>query len=427
MSASPQTSTKPSRQARFNDAGLAFLALACFALIYLASFAPPAEAAPLSPESASVLTERAIGEIQSVTGLALSPGLVLLATGAIENFQAEDKNALPFYAKGGFLIVLALILALFLIKDLIPFEPLQKLLMAGETGFMKFLALLAFFSIIPGFSVALEPLVQAAFDAASPLLFSAPAMAASNSLRETLEPVLTGLLATIASAAIFVAVFLVANAINVLCLLAPGLAAPILKGFRVAVVAGLTGLGIIHPLLGFLASLFVIILCLILAGWSFRLTLWGSFFSFDLIFRRWRRKPGQDRFPTAKGTQAFAGAKAGKFLKIPKRSLGRLYVENGQLCFSYRRWLLFPKIVPVSGKLTIGRTLTAPILAIALPGGGYGELFFFRLKDKGREAHLNWLLANTGVETFGHQKGAAKTMTWLKSLFGRDSDSTLPA
>jgi hypothetical protein len=240
----------------------------------------------------------------------------------------------------------------------------------------------------------------------------------------------------LAGTVIFVSVFLVANSINVLCLLAPGFAAPILKGFRVAVVGGLTGLGMAHPLLGFIASLIVFHICMILAGRAFRLSVWGSLFSFDLIFRRWRHAHAKDYAQEksqnpeelrSREIQAFAGALAKKTLKIPKRSLGKLYYEDGKLYFSYRRLFLFPRIVPIEGDWLLGKTLTAPIIALARPNGGRGELFFFRLKERGHEEFLRYLLLAPGIETFGLRKGAVKLSAWIKSLFQGSKDLPLTA
>jgi hypothetical protein len=89
--------------------------------------------------------------------------------------------------------------------------------------------------------------------------------------------------------------------------------------------------------------------------------------------------------------------------------------------------LLFPRIVPIEGDWLLGRTLTAPIIALARPNGGRGELFFFRLKEKGHEEFLQSLLLAPGIEVFGLRKGAGKLSTWIKSLFHRSEDLPLTA
>ncbi|MDR2387417.1 MAG: hypothetical protein LBE80_07540 [Deltaproteobacteria bacterium] len=412
--------------------------LALLALFFLTQ-ASPLMAQDDQPGQ-DILINKISDEIQSTTGLAITPGLTMLIRGTINNLRAEKGAELPWHSTWKFLLSLGLLLALFLGKDFIPFEPAQKFLMAGETGFMKLLGLLAFVSAVPDLSQSLSPALDSALNSLAPIIQSPIALASSDltssdltskALATTSEAgfsqlllrPLASALSTIGGAVIFLAVWLVSNATNVLCLLAPGLAAPIIKGFRLTLVGLLTGLGLAHPFLGFLASLAVILICLMVMGWSFRLFIWGSLFSFDLIFRRWRHIDQEDLSSEGcPGLPAFAGALARKQIKVPKRTLGQLFFKNGQLFFTHKRFLFFKKTVAIQGNLVIGKTITAPILALQKPTGGYGQLFFFRLKQKGHEEYLKKQLRANSIENFGLLKGGLKAWAFIKSLF-KSSDN----
>ncbi|MDR1676819.1 MAG: hypothetical protein LBS44_00320 [Deltaproteobacteria bacterium] len=369
-------------------------------------------------EKISSLTDRATDEIQSTTGMALSPGLILFIKGGLNYLRAEKKETLPWHSRWEFLLPLGGLLLLFFIKDFIPFEPLQKFLAAIEEGTMTLFGILGFLTVIPGLSNILTPVIQSALNTVGPLFSTSQALAAvpGSGLGQDMVSGLSEILATVSGAAIFVAVWIVSNTVNVLCLVAPGLAAPVLKGLRLSVVSALTALGLAHPFLGLLAALAIIIISLILFRWSLRLTIWGALFSFDLIFRRWRIAETQT---SASGVQAFAGAMAVKYLKIPKRTLGQLRLEGNQLFFYYRRFLLFKRVVPVYGPYFVCRTLTSPILAIIGPTNRFQELFFFRLKTK---SHENELVKTIGAQVggdFGLLKSSQKAWSWLSGLFSR--------
>jgi hypothetical protein len=95
---------------------------------------------PAGVQASSTWQEAAYGKaadsLQEGTGLAVAPGLMLLARGLYRYATAEEGSALPWHADPRFLAALAILLALFLLKDFIPAEPLQKLLAALEEGSM---------------------------------------------------------------------------------------------------------------------------------------------------------------------------------------------------------------------------------------------------------------------------------------------------
>jgi hypothetical protein len=283
---------------------------------------------------------------------------------------------------------------------------------------------LAFLAAIPGLAGAITPAASAALEAAARLFSAAQAMAADQGLSQTVVSALAGFMASLTGAVIFIAGWLTSNTVTVLCLLAPGLAAPVLKSFRLLAVGSLVGLQAAHPALGLLASLAVIVICLILFAWSFRLTVWGVLFSFDLVSLRWRR--AEPPAPPEK-VLAFAGASAPKDLGINKRTLGWIVRGGDRPIFTYRRFLVFRRAVPLPSPFVIGRTLTAPILAAAGRDGRYRELMFFRLKDKGHEPFLREILGAASIELFGLAKSSRRAWDWLKGLFSRRTNELDPA
>jgi hypothetical protein len=383
---------------------------------------PASEA--LSPAAA----HRAINALEDHTGLALAPGLALLARGIYVRMTAEDGAKLPWHASEKFLIVLGCVLGLFLVKDFIPVEPLQKFLAAGEEGSMMAIGLMAYAAAIPGLAGLLGPAAGKVASLAAPLLFASPAFAQGGASDPALVSALASAMAHACGTVVFAVVWCVSNSINVLLLLAPSFAAPFLKGFRLAVAGGLAGLGAVHPLLGLVGAIAVIIVCVALVRWSYKLTAWGIGFSFDLVFLRWRRPDpalsGGNGTPRAR---AYATGAARRRLRVPKRASGILEARDGQLFFRYRRLLIFRREVPVPGPAFVLRRMLAPALAVRDPGSGRVlALFAFRLRHRGHEELLCRALGLSGTEDWGLSRAKARAFQWLKGLF-KKGEEEVPA
>ncbi|MDR1873033.1 MAG: hypothetical protein LBS60_14125 [Deltaproteobacteria bacterium] len=358
--------------------------------------------------------------VHSATGLAVSPGLVLFGRGLYGYLAADDRSQVPWHSSGSFLLIAGAVLLLFLSKDFLPFEPLQKLLAAAEEGVMGLWGLLAYALSVPGLASIIKPTAQEALNVVGPWFFTAAAQASDYSAGGEYGGA-AGLLAAFCGTIVYWVIWCVSNSINVLCLLAPSLAAPVLKGFRALLTGTILGLGAIHPLLGLLASIIVIVISIVLVRWSFKLTVWGLLFSFDLVFRRWR-KPD----PPSDAIWAFASGRAKKTLKIPKRTFGRLVLADDGLFFYYRRFLLFKTRVTVDGPYAIGHRLTAPTLAIPNGQGGYSQLFSFRLSLKGHEEFLKRALGASSIEEMGILKGTKKAWAWLRDLVSHKNPDLIP-
>ncbi|MDR2351559.1 MAG: hypothetical protein LBF22_00075 [Deltaproteobacteria bacterium] len=350
------------------------------------------------------------------TSSAIVPGLAILARGIFTYVRSEDKDSLPWHAQLKFLLILSAILFLFFVKDWIPIEPLQKFLTALEEGSMALWGLIGYLFVIPGLQEALFPVVERTVHYLAPLIFTSTAYAQDGMSRVPELSGVSAILASVVGTIIYWVVWCVSNTINVLCLITPCFVAPLLKFIRVAVVGIILSLAEIHPMLGLIASLIVVLISFVMLRWSLRLTVWGVLFSFDMVFLRWRKSSIEKNTRFAK---AFAGHSARRFFKIPKRTRGRLYLQNGSLFFAYRRFLFFKRTVHIPGPYVIGRTLISPILTLA-EGDKYYEIFSFRLYYRRHEEYLVRLLNARSLEIVGVIKAKNKALNWFRGLFKRE-------
>ncbi|MDR1577410.1 MAG: hypothetical protein LBT86_04170 [Deltaproteobacteria bacterium] len=349
--------------------------------------------------------------LNNITGLAVSPALVLFASGLYKRATTEDGQE-PWLASPWLLFILGVTLAVFFLKDVIPIGAIQKPLAAVEEVSMTLWGALGLLVSTPLWS-SVKPMIEKTVVFLWPLS-SSLAQAADPST--TLEPSGGGFFATLAGAVIYGVVWCVSNTINIMCLVAPSLVAPILKGFRLALVGTLMGLSAIHPLLGLVAAILVIIVSLILFRWAFKLTVWGFIFTFDLLFRRWRREPDLARI------QAFVGSLGAKKWKIPKRSLGYLQFNNNVLTFAYRPFLFLRKTITIPGTPTLGRQLLWPTLLLPNDQGQPRPAFAFRLALKGHEDALAKTLGVSQVADHGLRRRVVSTWRWIKGFVRPDEE-----
>jgi hypothetical protein len=348
--------------------------------------------------------EKSSETVSNVTGLAASPGLMLFGSGLYHYLKTEQALR-PWYASEIFLIVLGLILALFLSKDFLPIGPVKKPLYALEEILMVSWGLLGLAVSIPGLESI--PILE---NLTAVLPWTAQTAWAADSQ----STIVSGFITPVTGFFIYIAVWCVSNTINILCLLAPSFVAIFLKGFRVTILGSLLAFNAIHPVLGLIFSLLIILGCLIFFRWSFRLTVWGILFSFDLLLRRWRKKPLPGPVPV------FAGPLAAKELKIPKRTYGSLKYIGGVLTFSFRRFLIFKKQVCVPGPLHTGRNLLWPTLS-KNAANGPKTFFNFRLCHKTHESFLTQTLGTQGIVDLGIRQTVIKAKDWIMGFFrGRD-------
>ena len=297
--------------------------------------------------------------LASVTGMAISPLLGTGVYGAYLWFRAdtpEQRTALPWFAQVAFWLPAMLIVGVCAAKDSLAaaLPPgFKKPLDVLETVENKVSGLVAAGAVLPFTMDTLSKVLVAQGPGAAPVptgLATLPLAAMDFSW------LLTALTLPLA-VAVFAVVWMASHAINVLILLSPwGAVDSVLKAAR----TGLLGLVVLtaglNPWLGALLSIAVIIVSWLVAGWSFRLTVFGTVLSWEfLTFRRLRFRP-QAGAPN----RVFSGPHLCE-QGVPVRTYGRWLnePENGGWRFAFRPWLVLPErsILVTPAQPAIGRGL----------------------------------------------------------------------
>jgi hypothetical protein len=325
--------------------------------------AEPREAAPASSSADTRLPGVALAEgITQLTGVAISPLLGVSGVGAWEYFttEASRRPELPWFCHPVAWGIGFGILALVLIKDLsgaaLP-AMLKKPLDVIELFENKLSAIVASAALVPFLDRQIaevfvhrdEPVAAAGF-AASGLAVIEPALAQSPTL-------LLALLVPLSLIAFF-AVWLSSHALNVLILLSPfGFLDLFLKGARVLFVAFLALLSAVAPVFAAILCGILILAALWFAPRAFRVCLFGSVMSVDLIRSLVRKSERHEN------TRAFLARPMGSIAAL---SLGRLVASTeGGVVFSSRFLLVGPSrsvILPPAAELELEKGLLFPSL-----------------------------------------------------------------
>ncbi|MBI2814636.1 MAG: hypothetical protein HYX71_10160 [Opitutae bacterium] len=387
------------------------LVLALCSLFFMAATAGAAEGKKPAKTPGVELATMA----SQVTGIAISPLLGVSGVGAYQWAKAgtpEEKAALPWFAQISFWLPGLLLVSLCAFKDTIAAVAppgMKKPLDIAETVENKVSGLVAAGAVVPSLVALGSKLITqtAALDHAPVLVggFGVLPLAAVD-----LSWLLTILMVPL-SVAVFAVVWVVGHAINVLILLSPwGGLDTALKGIRTGVLSLVAATAYIDPVVGATLSVAVVILAYFMAGWAFRLMVFGSVFSWDFFtFRRHRFKLLAD------GNKLFTARDLGG---APLRTYGRLHQDaDGRLLFRFRPWLVLPERaveVPRDG-LVVGK------------GIFYSEVLGF---EKGADKNTTLLLLPPRY--VGHEElfartyringtcdvGLRRAWSWLREAFG---------
>ena len=388
---------------------LLFIVLCCAVVV-------PASA----PAAATKKTEKTPGlelatMASQVTGIAISPLLGVGGVGAYQYFKAstpEEKVALPWFAQISFWLPALLLVSVCAFKDtfaaVVP-PGMKKPLDIAEAVENKISGLVAAGAVVPSLvALGSKLITQSSALEHAPVLvggFGVLPVAAFD-----MSWLLTILMVPL-SVAVFAVVWVVGHAINVLILLSPwGGFDTALKGIRTGVLSLVAATAYIDPVVGATLSVAIIILAYFMAGWAFRLMIFGSFFSWDFFtFRRTRFQLLAD------GNALFTARDIGG---APLRTYGRLHqAADGKLEFKFRPWLVLPERaveVPRDG-LVVGK------------GIFYSEVLGF---DKAADKNTTLLLLPPRY--VGHEElfartyrisgtcdvGLRRAWSWLKEVFG---------
>lgn len=357
--------------------------------------------APPGVEMAQALT--------TITGVAISPLLGVSAVGAWHYFRAPEARRanLSWYAQPWFWVTGLLIVALVFGKDVFgatlppgwkkPFD-------VAELIENKLSALVAAGAFVPLFAAVFEPLQTSSLAG-----MGLAAIDMSSVYNVLVMPF---------AIAVFIVVFLASHAINILILLSPwGAIDAALKAARTFLLSLLTAVSFINPWLGAIFSIAVIVVAWFIAGWSFRLTVFGSIFSWDFAtLRRTRCEP--------EGTEHRAFT-ARKIEGAPIRSCGKLVkTADGAFEFQYRPWLIFPKrVVKLPNEhLAIGNGFLYPIM-LREAEGKERVLLNFPPRYSGNEEALAKCYG-LPVRDVGMYRGMKAAWRWLKELVSGKAPET---
>ena len=385
----------------------AFLA-ALAAPLLAATTASPATPADRSPAGGIVTA------VTALTGIAISP---LLGTGGYGFYQwykadtPEKKAALPWFAKASFFVPALLIVGLCAAKDafgtVVP-PGFKKPLDILETVENKASGLVAAGAVVPFTMGALSSWILNSGDSSAVATrHFADAGLAMMHLGAADLSWLLNILTVPFGIAVFLVVWMASHAINVLILLSPwGAIDAVLKAARTSVLGLLTISATLDPKIAAILSVIVILIAWLVAGWAFRLTIFGTLFCWDFFTLRKKRFKLQ---PTT--NRLFSG---GKLKGAPIRTYGRLLnqPENGRLVFAYKPWLVLPE-----------RTAEVPMTAPYVGKGLFfssvrdGDFTLFLLPPRYRD-HEEEFAQLYKLEGGVKDAGLLKAWSTLRELFG---------
>jgi len=338
---------------------------------------PPPNPNPPTAPTDTRLPGVALAEgVTQITGVAISPLLGVCGVGTWEYFTTdpEKRSELPWFCHPLAWGIGFGILALCLIKDLfgtvLP-GILKKPLDVVELFESKVSAIVASAALIPFLDrqIAEVFLLGETAPTAARSALSASGLAAITPALAQSPVWLLALLVPLSFIAFF-AVWLSSHALSVLLLLSPfGVLDLVLKAARVLFLAGLVLLSAIAPVLAGILCGLLILAALWFAPRAFRLCLFGSIMSVDLLRSLVRKSDRHER------TRAFLARRGSDSLAA--LSFGRLEPgENGRAVFSSRFLLFGPRrtlILPESVGLELEKGILFPSIRVRNPGTGRAE------------------------------------------------------
>lgn len=289
--------------------------------------------------------------ITEITGVAISPLLGMSVVGAWTYYKAEEsmRDRLPWYCHPYVWGTGLVLIAVCFLKDFLGAAApalVKKPLDFAELFEDKLSALVASAAFVPLVTLAMSKLPrlpeQTLAGAADSGLAMAPALGWLDWGAHT--PWVSIPVAILA----FLVVWLSSHAIHVLIALSPfGIVDSGLKLFKLGLLALVTGSALLHPWFGLAVSLLVIAVALLVAGWSFRLTIFGTLMGRDFLLNK--RAAKEDAEAGVKGflQRRHAG--------VPARTYGRLErTAENTASFVFRPWLVLPERrveIPATGRV----------------------------------------------------------------------------
>lgn len=384
------------------------LALLVAVLFLFVCFTAQAETQPASSQSTKAPGAAIAQQISLLTGIAISPLMGSSAYGCYLYFKAapERRASQPWFAQPWFWVPGLLIVAVCFIKD--------------TAGNALPTAVKKPFDIIEAFEHKISGLV--ATGAVVPFLMMMKGSGEPQALLSSMGVAaldfswLYNLFIIPVSMIAFFFVFLASNAISVLIILSPFTTVDAaLKGIRLALLGTIAGTALANPWVGVAWAVFIILLSYFIAGWSFRLSHFGTVYLWDFFtFRSKRFKPNPAR------NRMFLGRRINK---VPARTYGTLFRdEKGNLTFKYRPWLILqPRLMTLpEGQYAVGKGLVNSEI-LRVEGEKARTMTLLPPRYRNHEEELVKIYGLTDVRPIG----LSAALKWLKEFFaGKEQPAT---
>lgn len=398
--------------------------IACVVLaVTLLGIQPPLMAAAQAKRSQSAESARiaaAASTLATITGIAISP---LLGTGVYGCYkyistEESERGGLPWFAKPEFFIPALIIAGICAAKDTfgVVFPPgMKKPLDVLELLENKFSGLIAAGAVVP---ITIDTLTKV-------LMGNAPHASSAIALPHGLATITVGaidwswamnIITVPVGIIVFAVVWMASHAINVLIVLSPWAAIDAaLKAARMALLAAIAGMAQWDPKSAAFLCLLIIIAAYFISGWAFRLTTFGTIFTWDFLTLRRRRF-----VLSSDSNRIFSSGVLKEQRKVPARTYGQLIRNtDGRLVFRYRPWLLLKTRevdVPKSSSVAVGRGVFFSVVL-----ADEKSLFLLPPRYYGHENQLAEVYGFSGVRDVGLRRAWG----WLKeAIAGRPSLTT---
>ena len=221
----------------------------------------------------------------------------------------------------------------------------------------------------------------------------------------------------------FIIIWLAAHAINILILISPFSVVDLaLKSFRMFLLSLVVGTHFVNHTVGVIFALGILLFAALIAGWSFRVGVFGGVFCWDFFTLRYKRFT-----PDPKANWMFS---ASGFARAPIRTYGKLIRQNdNSLVFEYKPWLVMParavKLAP--GDHAVGRGLFLRRILRTAENDESIELFTLPPRYRRHEEAVTRIYGFGIEREIGLLKAIMSAWRCIKWLVGFGPPASVPA